>query len=55
MKEYQHIVKTENEAKKVIGSLKAAGYRRVQNCYWVEWFEKNVDGIIHRHIVERDF
>lgn len=51
MKEYKHIYKSEEEAEEVINNLKRAEYKRTQNCYWVEWWEKDDC----RHVVVREF
>lgn len=55
MREYKHICRNEAEAQEGIANLKAKGYKRTQNCYWVEWYEKEVDGITCRHVVIREF
>lgn len=51
MKEYTHICKSEQEAEEGINNLKRAGFKRTQNCYWIEWWEKDNC----RHIVVREF
>ena len=41
MKEYIKKCESEEEVQEGIRNLKAAGFHRTQNCYWVEWWEKN--------------
>lgn len=47
----EKVCKSENEAQEGIANLKCAGFERTQNCYWVEWWEKNDT----RFVVIRDF
>ena len=51
MKEYTHICKSEQEAEEGINNLARAGFKRTQNCYWIEWWEKDNC----RHIIVREF
>lgn len=55
MMEYKHICKSETEVQSGIRNLRAAGYHRTENCYWVEWYEKEIEGTIHRHVIVREF
>jgi len=44
--------KTNEEAQKMAGILKEAGYSRTSNCYWVEiWEKENREAVT----IERDF
>lgn len=45
------ICKTEKEVKEGTRNLANGGFKRTQNCYWVEWWEKNNT----RFVVIRDF
>ena len=51
MKEVNVKVYDEVEAAREISNLRKLGYRRTQNCYWVEFWEKGSN----RVILERDF
>ena len=51
MNEITKRCKNENEVQEGIANLKKAGFVRTQNCYWVEWWEKNST----RFVVVRDF
>lgn len=43
--------KSEQEVREGIYNLKRAGFKRTQNCYWVEWWEKGTT----RFVVYREF
>ena len=43
--------KSEQEVQEGINNLERAGFVRTQNCYWVEWWEKNDI----RYVVKREF
>ena len=51
MKEVNVKVYDEAEATYEISNLRKLGYRRTQNSYWVEYWEKG----LNRVILERDF
>lgn len=51
MEEIKKVCKSEKEVQNGIANLKRGGFVRTQNCYWVEWWEKNNT----RFIVIRDF
>lgn len=51
MKEITQICKSEAEVQEGSAHLERAGFTRTQNCYWVEWWEKNET----RFVVVRDF
>lgn len=51
MKEITKICHSEEEVQEGTRNLERAGFVRKQNCYWVEWWEKNET----RFVVVREF
>lgn len=51
MTEITKVCKSEEEVQEGLRNLRAAGFVQSQNCYWVEWWEKNET----RFVVIRDF
>lgn len=47
----EKVCKSEEEVREGIANLERAGFKRSQNCYWVEWWEKNST----RYVIIRDF
>lgn len=45
------VCKSENEVRKGTANLERTGFKRTQNCYWVEWWENENT----RYEIERDF